>query len=89
MTRLKNLPTLHIDAERALSFTYRGKICQGLAGDTVATALYANGIRVFGRSLKSTAPAASTAWTESAPTPWWRWTESRTCGPKPPFSPPA
>jgi sarcosine oxidase subunit alpha len=52
MTRLKNLPTLHIDAERALSFTYRGKICQGLAGDTVATALYANGIRVFGRSLK-------------------------------------
>ncbi len=52
MNRLKNLPTLHIDAERALSFTYRGKTLQGLAGDTVATALYANGIRVFGRSLK-------------------------------------
>ena len=52
MTRLKNLPTLHIDPERLLSFTYRGKTCQGLAGDTVATALYANGIRVFGRSLK-------------------------------------
>ena len=41
MNRLKNLPTLHIDAERALSFTYRGKTLQGLAGDTVATALYA------------------------------------------------
>ena len=52
MTRLKNLPTLHIDAERVLSFSYRGKNYQGLAGDTVATALYANGIRVFGRSLK-------------------------------------
>jgi sarcosine oxidase subunit alpha len=52
MTRLKNLPTLHIDAERVLSFTYRGKTCQGLAGDTVATALYANRVRVFGRSLK-------------------------------------
>jgi sarcosine oxidase subunit alpha len=52
MTRLKNLPTLHIEAERILSFTYRGKTCQGLGGDTVATALYANGIRVFGRSLK-------------------------------------
>jgi len=52
MTRLKNLPTLHIDVERVLSFTYRGKTCPGLAGDTVATALYANGIRVFGRSLK-------------------------------------
>jgi sarcosine oxidase subunit alpha len=52
MNRLKNLPTLHIDAERVLSFTYRGKTCQGLEGDTVATALCANGIRVFGRSLK-------------------------------------
>src|SRR5512139_660199 len=52
MTRLKNLPTLHIDAERVLSFTYRGNNYQGLAGDTVATALYASGIRVFGRSLK-------------------------------------
>jgi len=52
MNRLKNLPTLHIDAERVLSFTYRGKTYQGLEGDTVATALYANGIRVFGRSLK-------------------------------------
>jgi sarcosine oxidase, subunit alpha len=52
MNRLKNLPTLHIDAERVVPFTYRGKTFQGLAGDTVATALYASGIRVFGRSLK-------------------------------------
>jgi sarcosine oxidase, subunit alpha len=52
MTRLKNLPTLRIDAERALEFTYRGKSCRGVVGDTVATALYANGVRVFGRSLK-------------------------------------
>ena len=35
-----------------MPFTYRGKSYQGLAGDTVATALYANGVRVFGRSLK-------------------------------------
>ena len=52
MNRLKNLPTLRIDSERVLSFTYRGKTYHGFAGDTVATALYASGIRVFGRSLK-------------------------------------
>jgi len=52
MTRLKNLPTLRIHPDLFRSFTYRGKTYQGLEGDTVATALYANGIRVFGRSLK-------------------------------------
>ncbi len=52
MTRLKNLPTLRIDAGRSLAFTYRGKSYRGVTGDTVATALYANGVRVFGRSLK-------------------------------------
>jgi len=31
---------------------YRKSRFYGLAGDTVATALYANGIRIFGRSLK-------------------------------------
>ena len=34
------------------SLTYRGRSFQGFAGDTVATALYANGIRIFARSLK-------------------------------------
>jgi sarcosine oxidase subunit alpha len=52
MSRLKNLPTLRIDAGKSLAFTYRGKSCRGVAGDTVATALFANGVRVFGRSLK-------------------------------------
>ncbi len=46
------LPTLRIDSSRKLSFTYRGKTLEGVDGDTVATALYANGIRVFSRSLK-------------------------------------
>ena len=52
MRRLMNLPTLRIDAGSSLAFTYRGKDYRGLAGDTVATALYANGVRVFSRSLK-------------------------------------
>lgn len=52
MERLTHLPTLHIDPAQTRGLSYRGKNYQGVAGDTVATALYANGVRVFGRSLK-------------------------------------
>ena len=52
MNRLNDLPTLRIDTSRKLSLTYRGKSYQGMTGDTVATALFANGVRTFGRSLK-------------------------------------
>ena len=52
MTRLPKRPTHRIDHEREVSFSYRGKRLKGLSGDTVATALFANGVRVFSRSLK-------------------------------------
>ncbi|MDM8525946.1 2Fe-2S iron-sulfur cluster-binding protein [Desulfococcaceae bacterium HSG8] len=52
MKRLKNLPTLRIDPERKLSVLYRERPYEGLRGDTIATMLYANGVRVFARSLK-------------------------------------
>jgi sarcosine oxidase, subunit alpha len=52
MNRLHQLPTLRIDTNQTRSLKYRGKSFQGFAGDTVATALYANGIRIFSRSLK-------------------------------------
>jgi sarcosine oxidase, subunit alpha len=52
MTRLENLPTLRIQPGITRSFTYRNKTLRGLEGDTVAAALFANGVRVFGRSLK-------------------------------------
>ncbi len=52
MKRLRQFPTLHIDTNETRSLKYRGKSLQGFAGDTVATALYANGIRIFSRSLK-------------------------------------
>ena len=51
MDRLKDLPTLRIFGKK-ISFTYRGRAVAGFAGDTVATALHANGVKVFGRSLK-------------------------------------
>ena len=52
MKRLNQLPTLRIDPAEKLSLKYRGKTFYGAAGDTVATALFANGVRVFARSLK-------------------------------------
>ncbi|MGD8741502.1 MAG: FAD-dependent oxidoreductase, partial [Desulfobacterales bacterium] len=52
MNRLEKLSTLRINPAQPISFRYKKKSLQGVSGDTVATALYANGIRIFGRSLK-------------------------------------
>ena len=52
MNRLSNLPTLKIDTTQNIAFTYKGKSLYGVKGDTIATALFANGVRIFGRSLK-------------------------------------
>jgi len=56
ISRLTQLPTLRINPVKRLPFTYKGKKYQGVSGDTLATALYANGIRIFSRSLKSHRP---------------------------------
>jgi sarcosine oxidase, subunit alpha len=42
----------HIDRTRDLTFTFNGSKLRGHPGDTLATALLANGISVIGRSLK-------------------------------------
>ena len=52
MNRFNHLPTLKIDAARKIAFIYKGKKYFGVEGDTIATALFANGVRIFGRSLK-------------------------------------
>ena len=41
-----------IDRTKALGFTFDGKPYQGHAGDTLASALLANGVRLMGRSFK-------------------------------------
>ncbi len=41
-----------IDRSRPLSFSFAGRDYQGYAGDTLASALMANGVRVVGRSFK-------------------------------------
>ena len=41
-----------IDRARPLSFTFNGQPLQGYAGDTLASALLANGVSLVGRSFK-------------------------------------
>ena len=41
-----------IDRGRPLSFTLDGKPMRGFAGDTLASAILANGVRLVGRSFK-------------------------------------
>ncbi len=41
-----------IDRSQVRSFTFNGQTLQGLAGDTLASALLANGVRLVGRSFK-------------------------------------
>ena len=50
--RLPPGPTCRVDFSRPLAFTFLGRPLTGFAGDTVASALYAAGVRVFSRSLK-------------------------------------
>ena len=54
-----------IDRTRPLGFTWDGRKLTGFAGDTIASALLANGVRVVGRSFKYHRPRGLYgAWTE-------------------------
>ncbi|BES71390.1 sarcosine oxidase subunit alpha [Marinobacter nanhaiticus D15-8W] len=45
-----------IDRNRPLTFTFNGQTYQGFAGDTLASALLANGVDIVGRSFKYSRP---------------------------------
>ena len=51
-SRLPPGPTCRVDFSRPLDFTFLDREMTGYAGDTVASALYGAGVRIFGRSLK-------------------------------------
>ncbi len=54
-----------IDRGRPLAFTFDGKPYLGFAGDSIASALLANGVRIVGRSFKYRRPRGVWgAWTE-------------------------
>jgi sarcosine oxidase subunit alpha len=52
VSRLPNQPGERIDRGQTISFTFDGKKVSGYAGDTIGSALYAAGRRVFSRSFK-------------------------------------
>jgi sarcosine oxidase subunit alpha len=52
MTSLRTASGGRVDRTRPLSFTFDGQRYQGLAGDTLASALLANGVHLVGRSFK-------------------------------------
>jgi sarcosine oxidase, subunit alpha len=52
MTRLPAAPTQKIDRSKKVAFSWQGIPMKGLKGDTVASALFANGVRIVSRSLK-------------------------------------
>lgn len=52
MTRLPPAPMQRIDQKRELEFQYLGQRMTAYEGDSVASALYRNGVRIFSRSLK-------------------------------------
>ena len=54
-----------VDRGRPLAFTFDGKPFLGFQGDSIASALLANGVRVVGRSFKYHRPRGVWgAWTE-------------------------
>ncbi|MDQ2095540.1 2Fe-2S iron-sulfur cluster-binding protein [Rhodalgimonas zhirmunskyi] len=54
-----------IDADAPLNFSFDGRAFQGRRGDTIASALLANGVRVMGRSFKYHRPRG----------PWGAWVD--------------
>src|SRR5690242_12690789 len=52
MHRLPPVPGEWLDRTRVLSFSFEGRRYHGFAGDTIASALAAQGVMIFGRSAK-------------------------------------
>ncbi|WP_299847311.1 sarcosine oxidase subunit alpha family protein [uncultured Roseovarius sp.] len=52
MTQVNRLTGGQVDRSQTLNFTFNGKAMQGHPGDTLASALLANGQRLVGRSFK-------------------------------------
>ena len=52
MARIKPLPTWRIRPDSPVTVRFGKRRFQGVVGDTVASLLYANGIRIFSRSPK-------------------------------------
>ncbi len=54
--RIESHPILPIPDRETLEFTWRGQRLQAKAGETIASALFANGVRIFGYHPKDGSP---------------------------------
>lgn len=54
--RLESHPILEIPERKAIPFTWNNRSLQALEGDTIASALFANGVRIFGCHPKDNSP---------------------------------
>ena len=54
--RIKEHPILAVPPDPAVGFTWQGRALRARAGETIASALFANGVRVFGHHHKDGAP---------------------------------
>src|SRR5215218_8449508 len=62
MSRLDPQPGERIDRSTRVRFTFDGKPVEAYAGDTIASALYAGGRRIFSRSFKYHRPRGEMDW---------------------------
>jgi len=56
MSRIEKHPILHVSRGEPFQFTFAGKSLTGYSGETIAAALFANGIRIFGHHPKDGSP---------------------------------
>jgi hypothetical protein len=54
--RIESHPILPIPEREQVQFTWKGRTFQALAGETIASALFANGVRIFGYHPKDGSP---------------------------------
>lgn len=55
MERITEHPVLRPEERVKIAFTFDGRPCEGLEGEMISSALYANGIKVFSRHKKDSA----------------------------------
>ncbi|MEM2715936.1 MAG: (2Fe-2S)-binding protein, partial [Candidatus Thermoplasmatota archaeon] len=53
--RIEKHPILNFKREKEIYFYYNGEKIKAYEGETIASALYANGIKIFSRSKKGRA----------------------------------
>lgn len=56
MERITEHPVLQPEERKTVEFTFDGRRCEALEGEMISSALFANGVRIFSRHHKDSAP---------------------------------